>query len=194
MARRLPRFPGRTDAEVWQMVLQYLPLARGLARRHPRLGRISGTVDDLASEGIFGLYRAAELFDPGLGVKFSTYAIPWVNYHINRAVRAARYPVPVPHDAYRRAVAAGDAALRPPAPAEMTADLAAPADPIDPGLLDHIWRRVDRLGRDDWILISQRFRDGLGYRRMAEIHHTTITTVRMHTLAALARLRAEFAT
>ncbi|MEU9687661.1 sigma-70 family RNA polymerase sigma factor [Amycolatopsis japonica] len=42
--------------------------------------------DDLHHYGLFGLYRAIEKFDAGLGNKFSTYATNWINQRLQRAV------------------------------------------------------------------------------------------------------------
>lgn len=50
------------------------------------------TYDEFIQEGSLGLIRAAELFDPGRGLRFSTYATIWIkgslsNSHIQEQVR-----------------------------------------------------------------------------------------------------------
>lgn len=48
--------------------------------------RHGGTVDDLVQEGFLGLVRALDRFDPGAGVRFSTYAASWVRAAIEEAM------------------------------------------------------------------------------------------------------------
>lgn len=67
--------------------------------------------DDLCQDGVFGLARAVERFDPGRGIRFSTYAGYWIRQAISRAVsdrgRSIRVPIGV-GESVRRWRAASD--------------------------------------------------------------------------------------
>lgn len=55
------------------------------------------TVEDLSQEGVIGLIRAIEKYEVERDLKFSTYAIPWIQHEIQRAIdnksRTVRLPV-----------------------------------------------------------------------------------------------------
>lgn len=81
-----------------KLVEANLRLVRSLAQAYPRY--FDGmSQDDLVQEGNIGLMRAAELFDPDSGNKFSTYATPTIRGVMQRAIdnqsRTIRLPVPV---------------------------------------------------------------------------------------------------
>lgn len=67
---------------------------------------------DLISEGNIGLIRAAELFDPNVGAKFSTYSSLWIKQRIRRAISNQARTVRVPiwrSQLYRRVQLANEA-------------------------------------------------------------------------------------
>jgi RNA polymerase sigma factor (sigma-70 family) len=90
------RILDRGDQAYRALVLGNVRLAMDIARRYVGRGL---ELDDLLQEGILGLMRAADAFDPNLGFRFTTYATWWVRQHAGRAVaqtgRAIRLPVHV---------------------------------------------------------------------------------------------------
>lgn len=61
-----------TPAEAAE-VERHLPLVRWVVRRVPAYCR-----EDALQDGVLGLMRAVQRFDPGRGVTFSTYATKWI--------------------------------------------------------------------------------------------------------------------
>lgn len=52
--------------------------------------------DDAIQTGVFGLIRAIDKFDPTRGIRFSTYAVPWIRQAIQRAYNQSGTLIRVP--------------------------------------------------------------------------------------------------
>lgn len=78
-----------------ELVVRNVRLVQNVARRY-RL-RAGTDSEDLFMYGVLGLFRAAELFDPARGVRFSTYATVWVRQAINAALSDLANAVHVPY-------------------------------------------------------------------------------------------------
>jgi RNA polymerase sigma-B factor len=72
---------GRPERE--RLILDYLPLVRGVARRYAR----AAEYDDLVQVGTVGLIKAVDRFEPARGVEFAAYARPAVDGEIRRHLR-----------------------------------------------------------------------------------------------------------
>jgi len=76
------------------LVIRNLRLVLNLAGR---FRNNSLTYDDLVQEGMFGLIKAADRYDPARGTRFATFAVWWIRQSIGRAVanlgRSVRLPV-----------------------------------------------------------------------------------------------------
>ena len=53
-------------------------------------------LEDLIEEGILGLMKAIDNFDPTMGNKFSTYATWWIKQHINRYIANTKEQIRIP--------------------------------------------------------------------------------------------------
>jgi RNA polymerase sigma factor (sigma-70 family) len=76
------------------LVIRNLRLVLNLAGR---FRNDSLTYDDLVQEGMFGLIKAADRYDPKRGTRFATFAVWWIRQSIGRAIanlgRSVRLPV-----------------------------------------------------------------------------------------------------
>lgn len=74
-------------------VCRYMPLARRLATRYHR-GR--EPLDDLTQVAYLGLVKAVDRFDPSVGARFSSFAIPTISGELRRHFRDATWALHVP--------------------------------------------------------------------------------------------------
>lgn len=75
------------------LVRANLRLVVNAARKYAGRGL---SLEDLIAEGNMGLMRAAEGFDPSLGIRFSTYALYWIKQSMKRAVINTAKPIRLP--------------------------------------------------------------------------------------------------
>lgn len=68
-------------------------LVLGVARKFQTA---SMPLEDLFQEGIIGLVRAVERFDPERGIRFSTFAIHWIKQSILRAIESKSKSIRLP--------------------------------------------------------------------------------------------------
>jgi RNA polymerase sigma-B factor len=117
-----PRTGAATDCDVrelfarWQrdgdanareaLVRQYMPLARGLARRY---GRSSEPFEDLVQVASLGLLKALDRYDAELGYPFASFAVPTILGEMRRYFRDSGWAVHVPRGAQERALKVRDA-------------------------------------------------------------------------------------
>ncbi len=76
-----------------QLIEQYLPLVRSLARRYDRRGE---PLEDLVQVGSIGLIKAIDRFDVSRGFELTTYATPNIIGEIKRHFRDKGWAIRVP--------------------------------------------------------------------------------------------------
>jgi RNA polymerase sigma-B factor len=115
-----------------EVVALYLPLVRGLARRHGHRGEL----DDVVQVGAIGLLKAIERFDPARG-GFEAFAVPTVAGEIRRHFRDRGWPMRVPRrlQELRRELDGQGRELagrysRTPTPAELAREVGAAEDEV----------------------------------------------------------------
>jgi RNA polymerase primary sigma factor len=109
------------------MVRANLRLVITIARDYAGRGL---SLEDLVAEGNLGLMRAVEGFDPGVGVRFSTYASYWIKQSIRSSLMKLGKFVRLPAHAHtllskwvRASTALADRLGREPTPEEVGAEL-----------------------------------------------------------------------
>jgi RNA polymerase sigma-B factor len=76
-----------------RLIMEHLPLVRGLARRYAQRGE---PLDDLVQVGTIGLIKAIDRFDPSRGHKLASFATPTILGEIRRHFRDRSWTVRVP--------------------------------------------------------------------------------------------------
>ena len=86
---------GRTidAAERERLIMEHLPLVRGLARRYADRGE---PLDDLVQVGTIGLIKAIDRFEPERGFKLASFATPTILGEIRRHFRDRSWTIRVP--------------------------------------------------------------------------------------------------
>lgn len=75
------------------LITRYLPLARGLAKRHQTTGV---AFEDLTQVANVGLISAVDGFDPERDIAFSTYAVPVIRGELRRELDRSGWAVRTP--------------------------------------------------------------------------------------------------
>ena len=99
----LRRYHERGDTRAReQLIEQYLPLVRSLARRYSYRGE---QLEDLVQVGCIGLIKAIDRFEPERGTKFTSYAAPTILGELKRHFRDKGWSMHVARDLQERALA-----------------------------------------------------------------------------------------
>jgi RNA polymerase sigma-B factor len=169
-----------------QLVGLYLPLVRGLARRHGHRGEL----EDVVQVGAIGLLNAIERFDPDRG-GFEAFAVPTVVGEIRRHFRDRAWPIRVPRrlqqlrrelDEPGRELAGRFA--RTPTPAELAREVGAGEDDVLHALV------AERLRRTVSLSAPTPFEQAelLSYEHKSAEDSTELSDVRLLVASGLRRL------
>ncbi len=113
-----------------ELIQSHLGLVVVIARRYADRGV---ALADLVAEGNAGLVRAAARFDPTRGIRFSSYAFPWIEHAVRAACMQYRDVITIPSAmkrliyAYRRLSASRERGNEP-SIAEVARELEIPHD------------------------------------------------------------------
>lgn len=84
-----------------ELISQFMPLARSLARRY---GRSSEPLEDLVQVASLGLLKALDRFDPRTGNHFPAFAVPTILGELRRYFRDSGWAVHMPRGEQERAL------------------------------------------------------------------------------------------
>lgn len=168
----------RTGGERDELVLDNLALAHHVVNRMGLAGH--RLRDDFVAEAYKALSRAADLFDPSLGVRFSTYATCSIQRVVQRALAVSA-----------RAESVGVAAGGRDAAGDPLQDLLAQDESGTPDLAEALDVALAALHWRTAKVLRLRFLDGLTLREVAALLGVSRERVRQLERAGLARLRQE---
>jgi RNA polymerase primary sigma factor len=83
-----------------RLMESYMGLVAAVARQYARWGV---PLEDLFEEGALALVQAVDRYDPGKGMRLSTYVTWWVKQAVRRAAMAQSQPVRIPERLWERA-------------------------------------------------------------------------------------------
>jgi RNA polymerase primary sigma factor len=92
----------RIDAQQ-KIVVANLRWITAIAREYTHISDLD--LVDLVQEGVVGLMRATEKFDPSKGCRFLTYATFWIRHAVIRAIQNRGSTIRLPHHAHESLVA-----------------------------------------------------------------------------------------
>jgi RNA polymerase primary sigma factor len=190
LARRIERGDrGARD----RLVLANLRLVVAIARHYWLPPGSALTLTDLVHEGFVGLIRAAELFDPRAGTRFSTYASLWIRQAIARAL-AGNSLIRLPHAVQRqlRLIGATERELRSRLGREPTEEEVAEQISFPISELTEARRRTTVLSLDEPLEAGATLADTVSNSRDAAVEVETAITeraLREHVAALPERLR-----
>lgn len=85
----------KTPQDVHKMVESHLRLVIAITRKYAK-GPHFHLAEDLYQQGVIGLMRAVEKFDPDRGFRFATYAVDWIRQSILRHIEIFGRTIRVP--------------------------------------------------------------------------------------------------